>query len=45
MDAATGDIRAAEFTPSREGDSPVPPDLLDQIPPDQRIGTVTADGA
>lgn len=54
----TGDIRAVEFTPSREGDSPfvgntVPrtvflssslPDLMDQIPTDQEIGTVTGDG-
>ena len=45
MDVATGDIRAVEFTPSREGDSPVLPDLLDQIPRDEQIGTVTADGA
>ncbi len=45
MDAATGDIRGVEFTSSREGDSPVLPDLLAQIPPDQPIGTVTADGA
>jgi hypothetical protein len=45
MDTATGDIRAVEFTPSREGDSPVLPDLLAQIPADQPIGTVTADGA
>ena len=45
MDAATGDIRAVEFTPSREGDSPVLPDLLAQIPVDQPIGTVTGDGA
>ena len=45
MDMATGDIRAVEFTSSREGDSPVLPDLLAQIPPDQAIGIVTADGA
>jgi hypothetical protein len=45
MDAATGDIRAVEFTSSREGDSPVLPDLLAQIPSDEAIGTVTADGA
>ncbi|MBL3576519.1 transposase, partial [Rhodovulum sulfidophilum] len=45
MDTATSDIRAVEFTPSREGDSPVQPDLLDQIPQDEDIGTVTADGA
>lgn len=45
MDTATGDIRAVEFTSSRHGDSPVLPDLLDQIPPDEQIGTVTGDGA
>lgn len=45
MDTATGDIRAVEFTSSREGDSPVLPDLLDQIPQDEQIGTVTGDGA
>lgn len=31
--------------PSREGDSPVLPDLLDQIPEDEEIGAATADGA
>ena len=45
MDTGTGDILAVEFTSSREGDSPVLPDLLDQIPVDQEIGTVTGDGA
>ena len=45
MDVVTGDIRAVEFTSSREGDSPVLPDLLAQIPADEAIGTVTADGA
>jgi hypothetical protein len=45
MDTATGDIRAVEFTSSREGDSPVLPDLLAQIPAEQPIGTITADGA
>ena len=45
MDTATSDIRAVEFTPSREGDSPVLPELLDQLPEDEQIGTVTADGA
>lgn len=44
-DPATSDIRAVEFTPSRDGDSPVLPDLLGQIPEDEQIGTVTADGA
>ncbi|TCM86552.1 DDE family transposase [Rhodovulum steppense] len=45
MDTATSDIRAVEFTPSSDGDSPVLPDLLDQIPEGEDIGTVTADGA
>lgn len=45
VDTATSDIRAVEFTPSRDGDSPVLPDLLDQIPEEEPIGTVTADGA
>ncbi len=45
MDTATSDIRAVEFSPSREGDSPVLPDLLGQITEDEGIGTVTADGA
>ena len=45
MDPATSDIRAVEFTPSRDGESPVLPDLLDQIPEDEKIGTVTANGA
>jgi hypothetical protein len=45
MDEATGDIRAVEFTSSQQGDSPVLPDLLAQIPAGQPIGIVTADGA
>ena len=45
MDAGTGDVRAVEFTSSRQGDSPWLPDLLAQIPPEETIGTVTADGA
>lgn len=45
MDPATSDIRAVEFTPSRDGDSPVLPELLGQIPVDEQIGMVTADGA
>ena len=45
MDTATSDIRAVEFTPSSDGDSPVLPDLLDQIPEGEKIATVTADGA
>ena len=45
MDRATGDIRAVGFTPGREGDSPVLPDLPARIPPDEETGTVTGDGA
>ncbi len=45
MDTATSDIRAVEFTASSDGDSPVLPELLDQIPEGEEIGTVTADGA
>ncbi|QFG37683.1 DDE family transposase [Paracoccus pantotrophus] len=45
MDTATGDIRAVEFTSSDKGDSPILPHLLDQIPPDEQIDTVTGDGA
>jgi len=45
MDTATSDIRAVEFSPSSDGDSPTFPELLDQIPEGEEIGTVTADGA
>ena len=45
MGTATSDIRAVEFTSRSEGDSPVLPELLDQIPGGEEIGTVTADGA
>ncbi len=45
MDTATSDIRAVEFTLSSDGDSPVLPELLDQAPESEEIGTVTADGA
>jgi hypothetical protein len=45
MDTATSYIRAVEFTPSSDGDSPVLPELLDQIPEGEEIGTVIADGA
>ncbi len=34
MDPTTSDVRAVEFTPSRDGDSPVLPELLDQVPQD-----------
>jgi hypothetical protein len=42
VDPATSGIRAVEFTPSRDGDGPVRPDLLGQIPAGDPIGTVTA---
>ena len=45
MGTETGDIRAVEFTSSRQGDSPLLPDLLEQIPEDEEIATVTGDGA
>ncbi len=45
IDEKTLEIRAVEFTSSGIGDAPMLPDLFDQIPPDQEIGSVTADGA
>ena len=45
IDEKTLEIRAAEFTTSEIGDAPMLPELLDQIPPEQEIGSVTADGA
>lgn len=45
IDEKTLEIRAAEFTTSDVGDAPMLPELLDQIPPDQEIASVTADGA
>lgn len=45
IDEKTLEVRAAEFTTSDVGDAPMLPELLDQIPPEQEIGSVTADGA
>lgn len=45
IDEKTLEIRAAEFTTSNVGDAPMLPELLNQIPPQQEIATVTADGA
>lgn len=45
IDEKTLEIRAAEFTTSNVGDAPMLPELLSQIPPEQEIATVTADGA
>jgi hypothetical protein len=45
IDEKSLEIRAAEFTTNDIGDTPMLPELLDQIPRDQEIATVTADGA
>jgi hypothetical protein len=45
IDEKTLEIRAAEFTASEIGDAQMLPELLDQIPLDQEISSVTADGA
>ena len=45
IDEKTLEVRTVEITGSRIGDAPVLPDLLDQIPAAQEIGSITADGA
>jgi hypothetical protein len=45
IDEQTLEVRAIEVTGSNVGDAPILPDLLNQITPDQEIGSVTADGA
>ncbi len=45
IDEQTLEIRATEFITSDVGGAPMLPELLDQIPPDQEMGSVTADGA
>ena len=45
IDEQTLEIRAVEITGNHIGDAPVLPDLLGQIPSDEDIGSVTADGA
>lgn len=45
MYTTTSDIRAVEFSFSSDGDSPVWPELLDQLPEGEEIGSVTAGGA
>jgi hypothetical protein len=45
IDEKTLEVRAVEVTTNNIGDAPMLPELLDQIPPDQDIGSVTADGA
>lgn len=45
IDAETLEVRAVEVTSSNTDDAPMLPDLLNQIPPDQNIELVTADGS
>ena len=45
IDEETLEVRAVEITGSNVGDAPVLPDLLNQIPTHEQIGSVTADGA
>lgn len=45
IDEETLEVRAVEFTTGNIGDAPKLPELLNQIPPDQYIGTVSAEGA
>ena len=45
IDEETLEVRAVEVTSSNIGDAPMLLELLNQIPPDQNIGSVTADGA
>ncbi|EPX82908.1 Transposase DDE domain protein [Rubellimicrobium thermophilum DSM 16684] len=45
IDEHTLEVRAIEVTSSDVGDAPMLPELLDQIPADQEIASVTADGA
>ena len=45
IEEETLEVWAVEVAISNIGDAPIPPELLDQIPPDQHIGSVTADGA
>ena len=41
IDEETLEIRTVEVSSSSIGDAPMRPDLLDQIPPDKEIGSVT----
>ncbi len=45
IDEETLEVRAVEVTGSNIGDAPMLPELLDQIPADEQIGSMTADGA
>ena len=45
IDASTLEIRAMEVTDNSIGDAPVLPALLEQIPADEKIASVSGDGA
>ena len=45
IDEETLEVRAVEVIGSNIGDAPILPELLNQIPSDQDVGSVTADGA
>jgi transposase len=45
IDEEALEVRAVEVTTNNIGDAPMLPELLDQIPEDQNLGSVTADGA
>jgi len=45
IDAATLEIRAIEVTDNATGDAPILPCLLDQIPVDESVASVSGDGA
>ena len=45
IDAQTLEIRAIEVTDNSVGDAPMLPELLAQIPPDEALARVSADGA
>ena len=45
IDEETLEVRAVEVTTSNIGDAPMLPELLKQVPSDQDIGSVIADGA
>ena len=45
IEEKTLEVRAAKVTTSTVGDAPMLPELPNQIPADQTIGSVTADGA
>lgn len=45
IDAQTLEVRAIEITANSVGDAPMLPALLEQIPPEEALATVGADGA